>query len=286
VEISRFTQLCEFINQGEVITTDGYLRHCQISKQVAYVKRDFLFSGGIWRGDEQRSIPMTVFDGSRPRTIVIGHSDISTRVQHQLLLAAFGVKKIFGINLRPISKLSVSLPLGLTNDCDDSPLHRMLGDLNNLVEADKSSDFCTSFSPTYFVSFNINTNFRTRSEVLQVLKTLNPPNRVIFSEIGYDRNYLIPYLRNLRKIPFVICPEGNGVDTHRLWETLYMGGVPVIKRNVFLNEILEDLPVVVLNDWIELNDVENMHSEWEKINEKKWNFSKLRLSHWKSLISQ
>ena len=91
---------------------------------------------------------------------------------------------------------------------------------------------------------------------------------------------------SLRKIPFVICPEGNGVDTHRLWETLYMGGVPVIKRNVFFNEILEDLPVVVLNDWIELNDDENMHSEWEKINEKKWNFSKLRLSHWKSLISQ
>ena len=284
MEISRFRQLREFINRGEIITTDGYLRHCQSSDEATYIKRDFLFSGGLWRGDEQRSIPMTVLDGSRPRTIVIGHSDIPTKVNHQLLLAAIGVKRILGINLLPFRNLSAALPLGLTNDCDDSPLHRMLGDLDNLIEADKSSDFCTSFSPTYFVSFNVKTNFRTRSEVVQVLKNLNQPNRVVFSEISYDRNYLIRYLRNLRNIPFVICPEGNGVDTHRLWETLYMGGVPIVRRNIFLTEILEGLPVVVLNDWSELNDVEYMQSEWEKINAKIWDFSKIRLSYWRNLI--
>ncbi len=284
MEISRFRQLREFINRGEIITTDGYLRHCQSSDEATYVKRDFLFSGGLWRGDEQRSIPMTVLDGSRPRTIVIGHSDIPTKVNHQLLLAAIGVKRILGINLRPFRNLSAALPLGLTNDCDDSPLHRMLGDLDNLIEADKSSDFCTSFSPTYFVGFNVKTNFRTRSEVVQVLKNLNRPNRVVFSEISYDRNYLIRYLRNLRSIPFVICPEGNGVDTHRLWETLYMGGVPIVRRNIFLTEILKGLPVVVLNDWSELNDVEYMQSEWEKVNGKVWDFSKIRLSYWRNLI--
>jgi hypothetical protein len=228
---------------------------------------------------------MTLLTGSPPRTIVQGHSDIPTKVKHQLLLTAIGVKRILGINLRPIRNLSAALPLGLTNDCDDSPLHRMLGDLNSLIEADKSSDFCRSFSPTYFVSFNVKTNFRTRSEVVKVLKNLNPPNIVVFSEISYERNFLIPYLRNLRNFPFVICPEGNGVDTHRLWETLYMGGVPIIKRNKFLNEILEGLPVVVLNDWGELNNIEQMHSEWEEINAKKWDFSKLSLSYWRNLIS-
>lgn len=284
MEISRFTQLREFINRGEIITTDGYLRHCQSSDEATYVKRDFLFSGGLWRGDEQRSIPKTLINGSPPRTIVVGHSDIPTRVSHQLLLGAIGVKRILGINLRPIRNLSAALPLGLTNDCDDSPLHRLLGDLDNLVEADKSSDFCTSFSPTYFVSFNVKTNFKTRSEVVQVLKNLNQPNSVVFSEISYDRNFLIRYLMNLRINPFVICPEGNGVDTHRLWETLYMGGVPIVKRNIFLTEILEGLPVVVLNDWSELNDVDYMHSEWEKINAKIWEFSKISLSYWRNLI--
>ncbi len=285
MEISRFTQLRDFINQGEIITTDGYLRHCQNSNEATYVKRDFLFSGGLWRGHQQRSIPINLLYRTLPRTIVVGHSDIPTKVKHQLLLAAIGVKRIFGINLRPIKNLSTALPLGLTNDCDDSPLHRMLGDLNNLIEADKSSEFCKLFSPTYFVSFNVKTNFKTRGEVVQVLKNLNKPNSVIFSEISYDRNYLISYLRNLRNIPFVICPEGNGVDTHRLWETLYMGGVPIIKKNIYMNKILEGLPVVVLNDWNELNDVERMRREWEGINATNWDFSKLSLSHWKNLIS-
>ena len=30
------------------------------------------------------------------------------------------------------------------------------------------------------------------------------------------------YLENLCMHKYVICPEGNGVDTHRLWESLYM----------------------------------------------------------------
>ncbi len=284
MEISRFTQLSDFINRGEIITTDGYLRHCQSSDQVTYVKRDFLFSGGMWRGVEQKSFLISRLHGSPQRTIVVGHSDIPTKAKHQILLAAIGINQIFGINLRPIKNLSSALPLGLTNDCDDSPLHRMLGDLGNLVEADKSSVYCTTFSPTYFVSFNVNTNFRARNEVVQVLRNLKPPNNVVFSEVSYEKDCMIPYLRSLRNFPFVICPEGNGVDTHRLWETLYMGGLPIILRNTYLNEIVDGLPIVVLENWNELNDIKHMQMEWEKINGKIWDFSKLSLSHWKNLI--
>jgi hypothetical protein len=64
-----------------------------------------------------------------------------------------------------------------------------------------------------------------------------------------------------------------------------MGGVPIIKQNIYLNKILEGLPVVVLKDWNELNDVDRMYREWEGINATNWDFSKLSLSHWKNLIS-
>ena len=283
--IWRFTQLSEFITQGEIITTDGYLRHCQSSDHATYVKRDFLFSGGLWRGGEQRSIPMTLLDGSLPKTIVLGHSDISTKVEHQLFLATIGVKRILGVNLRPIGNLSAALPLGLTNDCDDSKLHRIIGDLDNLLAADQSSDFCETFSPSYFASFNVNTNFKTRNQVVKILTKLSKPNKVVFSEIGYNKNFLIPYLENLRSFPFVICPEGNGYDTHRLWETLYMGGIPVIKQNRYLSDIIKNLPVVALNDWDELNDVDQMYLHWSRIKSNVWDYNNLRLSFWNKLIS-
>jgi len=284
VQSRLFSQLNEFIDRGEIITTDGYLKHCQESGRAAYIKRDFLFRDGLWRGEVQRSLLGKHLDGSRQSKIVIGHSDIPTKVSDQLLAATFGVQKIFGINLRPFGSLSSSLPLGLTNYCDDSDLHREIGDLNNLIEADKTSEYCQSFSPTYFASFNVNTNTQVRSQVLDILGKLQKPNRVIFSEIGYNKNMLIPYLRNLRQIPFVICPEGNGVDTHRLWETLYMGGVPVVKKNDYLNLILRDLPVIVLSSWNKLNDLNFMHDSWVKIQESEWDFNNIGLSYWTKLI--
>jgi hypothetical protein len=285
VEISRFTQLSDFINRGEIITTDGYLRHCQSSDRVTYVKRDFLFSGGMWRGVEQKSFLISRLHGSPQRTIVVGHSDIPTKAKHQILLAAIGINQIFGINLRPIKNLSSALPLGLTNYCDDSGLHRIIGDLENLRVADQCSDFCEAFSPNYFASFNVATNNKARSQVVKVLNSLSSPSKVVFSDVSYDKNSLISYLKNLRSFPFVICPEGNGFDTHRLWETLYMGGIPVIKKNDYLSEITRNLPVVILNEWDELNNVDLMHINWLRIQNSIWDFNNLKLSFWNNLIS-
>jgi hypothetical protein len=186
--------------------------------------------------------------------------------------------------LRPIKRLSSALPVGLTNDCDDSKLHRIFGDLRNLIKADESSDYCKSFAPTYFAGFNVNTNLQARKQVLDVLKKMEKPNKVIYAEMNYDQSHLLSYLRKLRSVPFVICPEGNGVDTHRLWETLYMGGIPVIKHNTLLTEILADLPVITLSAWEKLNDLEYMHSCWTKIHQSVWDFKKLSLSFWNNSI--
>ncbi|EKX43421.1 hypothetical protein GUITHDRAFT_110544 [Guillardia theta CCMP2712] len=36
------------------------------------------------------------------------------------------------------------------------------------------------------------------------------------------------YLRDLARHRFVLCPAGNGLDTHRTWESLLMGSVPIV----------------------------------------------------------
>jgi hypothetical protein len=62
------------------------------------------------------------------------------------------------------------------------------------------------------------------------------------------------YIRHLAAHKFAICPEGNGIDTHRLWECLYLDVVPIVTRSVFI-EMLKPfgLPMVVLDDWNDLD---------------------------------
>ena len=51
---------------------------------------------------------------------------------------------------------------------------------------------------------------------------------------------------------FVLSPEGAGLDCHRTWEALLLGCIPIVKRNA-LSSLLADLPVLVVEDWTEVN---------------------------------
>jgi hypothetical protein len=68
-------------------------------------------------------------------------------------------------------------------------------------------------------------------------------------EPGPRRDYE-PYLRGLASSYFCIAPRGNGIDTHRLWEALYLRTVPIVTRSVVCEQH-PDLPIVALDDWSE-----------------------------------
>ena len=71
---------------------------------------------------------------------------------------------------------------------------------------------------------------------------------------------------------FIACPEGNGIDTHRFWETLYMGRYPVVLHNR-VNDAFSDLPVLILNKW---EDFEKEYLMFlERIKNKKYSYKKL-----------
>jgi len=81
---------------------------------------------------------------------------------------------------------------------------------------------------------------------------------------------------------FTLSPEGIGFDCHRTWETLVLGGIPIVKRTPISN-LFEDLPVLIVEDW---GDVKKTLME-DFINtalKKKFNFSKLFLLYWQQKI--
>lgn len=51
---------------------------------------------------------------------------------------------------------------------------------------------------------------------------------------------------------FVPCPAGVGPESYRIWESLYLGAIPVIKRGTVAESITADMPIWVVGEWEEL----------------------------------
>jgi hypothetical protein len=70
---------------------------------------------------------------------------------------------------------------------------------------------------------------------------------------------IVPPLENIMRMAtyrFCVCPPGNGRDTHRLWEALVLGCVPIVVRDAFIDTLLHEhpaLPIIVLNQWTDFN---------------------------------
>jgi len=86
----------------------------------------------------------------------------------------------------------------------------------------------------------------------------------------------------VKKHKFVLCPEGNGTDTHRTWETLYVGSIPIEKRNIN-NSFYQDLPICFVDSLSEINE-DFLNYEFDRIKNTKWNLDKLNFSYWKDKI--
>lgn len=91
----------------------------------------------------------------------------------------------------------------------------------------------------------------------------------------------------MSRYKFILSPPGAGEDTHRTWEALYVGCIPIVKSSL-LNSLYEDLPVIIINDWGEITK-EFLEEEFKKIQEKKqrkeYKFEKLGISYWLNKIS-
>ncbi len=96
-----------------------------------------------------------------------------------------------------------------------------------------------------YFNFNLNTNRQKRHICYHEIKNKG----IVWNNNLSYREYLI----ELKKHKFCICPEGNGIDTHRFWECLYMNVIPICKKNILTEYYSKIFPLVLLNDWKDLD---------------------------------
>jgi hypothetical protein len=62
------------------------------------------------------------------------------------------------------------------------------------------------------------------------------------------------YYELANSFQFILCCEGNGFDTHRLWETLYLGCFPVLLDSLWAQSLRYlNLPILVVKNLGEIN---------------------------------
>lgn len=88
------------------------------------------------------------------------------------------------------------------------------------------------------------------------------------------------YLSGIKDHCFVLCPSGNGIESARNWETLYMRRVPVFKHHPYLEEMFKDFPCLFVDDFSEVTEellLENRHLLTEVMT---MDLEKLSLDYW------
>jgi hypothetical protein len=272
-------ELSKIYQKDDFISSDKFLAASR-KEDFNFIKRDFICRPGRYRGTVVYPIWTNPFKYVN-KPIVVGASDFSTGFNEIAFLKRFKVRAIFGTNTLNIKNISESIPLGLTNNTRESIAHEVFGDTNHLNIANSLSAIREEFDASIYVNFSVENNSRIRKNLIKILKNLKG---VTYDEFSISSKSRISYLNNLRKFSLVPCPEGNGIDTHRLWETLYMGGTPIIIRNNFLPSALDFLPVIQLNSWDEISNIDLLESTWNSFREKLYDFTCLTSSFWISRV--
>jgi hypothetical protein len=124
-----------------------------------------------------------------------------------------------------------------------------------------------------YLGMNTDTNPYRKNIVEYIEKQLNIKN------IRLDWE---DYIKMLKESVFCICPEGNGIDTHRVWECLYSGCIPIVKQGT-TPDLLEELPVLFVKEWTDIN-IDFLVEEYNKIKKGVYNFDKLFINYWNNII--
>jgi hypothetical protein len=144
------------------------------------------------------------------------------------------------------------LPIGIANSQWEHGNLVLFNDVHFIQSIQK-------INKVYF-NFNINTNSSKRKICYDSLE----------NKLEWLGNIApIENLKRLSSYEFCICPEGNGVDTHRLWECLYLKVVPVVIESEFTKILQENgVPLFILDNWNNFDITKLNYNNYNFNNEK------------------
>jgi len=181
------------------------------------------------------------------------------------------ISKWYSINIDYKTPDLIPIPLGIAN------FHSKNLSINNFNYVEKNEYFIETKKLMY-ANFNPNTNFSHRKNIYGLFKSNTWATKDIEPLNNED------YQKKLTQHKFTLAPWGNGIDTHRFWEILYSGSIP-ITQNHHIYSSFTSIPRVLVNDYSEITK-EFLDHEFINLEKNKENFNleELNFDYWRKLI--
>ena len=168
-----------------------------------------------------------------PRVIVIGNSDFELS---SIDLSLFGNElAIFAQNCFVSNNFNIfTIPIGLENiRLGMNGLPKYMG-----FERWENREKRIMFGP-------FGRTHPMRGQVMEAFKAKRGPWDVYDGYIGPKK-----FSETSSRYQYVAAVRGNGVDTHRVWETLYRGAIPIVIQDSWSKSLTHlGLPFLTTPDW-------------------------------------
>lgn len=101
-------------------------------------------------------------------------------------------------------------------------------------------------------------------------------------DVDEGRRDFKEFLLNMARYKFILCPEGNGLDSHRNIESLYLECVPILLNNRFNRNLYGNTGALLVNGWQEVTKefLQNYQDLYPKCDDS------LKLSYWETQIAE
>lgn len=184
---------------------------------------------------------------NRPYILITHNGDISVSDEYLKYMDTPNLIKWYGQNINTIHPKLQSIPIGIANE---KWIH---GNEDILFEV---LNFNLKKERLVYVNFDINTNRIERNYCITELnkKGLFMENKLPFKE----------YLEEVSKSYFVVSPNGNGIDCHKTWESLYLKSIPIVTKSINI-DFYNHLPIIIINNWSEFNPTNFNKDLYDKI---------------------
>jgi hypothetical protein len=132
-----------------------------------------------------------------------------------------------------------------------------------------------------YLNVNPDTNINSRPLLYQLFSN----NNWCTVECCRNGDSFENFVNKIKSHKFVFCPDGNGMDTHRTWETLYIGSYPIVERHYFTEEFSKHVPILIVDNWAEITE-EFLNNKYKEFQNKEWNWNLLKAEYWQTLIKE
>lgn len=201
-----------------------------------------------------------------PYILVTHNSDETAPGPYVRFLEEDKILAWFGQNMDLVHPKMHPIPIGIANGCWPH------GDGSIL----KTFQHRSLKTHCLYLNFSIGTYPQERQHAYDLL------SKAPFS-FSVPHKSFQGYLEDLASCEFCASPRGNGMDTHRLWEALYLGTIPIVKHSS-LDPLYAEFPVILIDSWQQVSET-FLQEKKAALRLQSFSDEKLYMPYWTHLIN-